>query len=94
MTNSPRKRVLEDFNRRCKAAEYESQKSIAEWAFNEMKLTIMPSPSTISTLCKNRTNFEDKEPSFIPERKRKTERKYTEIENALLERVIFVLFSA
>ncbi len=76
MTNSQRKRVLEEFNRRCKAGVDASQKSIAEWAFSEMKVTVMPSPCTISRLCKNRTNFEDKEPSFIPEKKRKKERMY------------------
>ncbi len=91
MANSHRNRVLEEFNRRCKAWEDASQKPMAEWAFNEMKLTVMPSPSTISMLCKNRANFEDKEPSFIPDKKRKTKRIYLEIENALLEWVIGLL---
>ncbi len=56
-----------------------------------MKLTVMPGPSTISRLYKSRTNFEDKEPAFIPEKRRKTEIMYTEIENALMEWVIGLL---
>ncbi len=60
---------MTQYNRRCKAGDDASQKSTAECAFNEMKLTVMPSPSTFSRLCKNRTHFEDKEPSFVPGKK-------------------------
>ncbi len=42
----------------------------------------MPNRSTISRVCKNRTNFDDKIPSIIPENNRKTERMCAEIENA------------
>ncbi len=57
--NALEKRFLREFYRRCKAGEDASKKSISEWAFDEMKMTVMPSQSTIARLYNNKANFVD-----------------------------------
>ncbi len=84
-TNSERKRVLEELDRRCNAGEDTSQKSIAEWDFKEMNLTSISNLSVFSRLSANRINFEDNEFSFYPDKKRKTKGLHPYIENALLD---------
>ncbi len=64
MSNAQKKRILEGFDSRRTVGEDASQKSMAEWTWKEMNLAVMPNQSTISSLCKNRQNYKDNNPSF------------------------------
>ncbi len=52
LTNTQRQAIVKEFERRQNVGEDMSQKDLAEWAFEELQLTALPSQPTISRLCK------------------------------------------
>ncbi len=68
MTNVEKKRVLEEFDRR---RTVEEDASMAERAFKEMILAVMPNQYTISMLCKNKLNDKDNDPPSKLKKRRK-----------------------
>ncbi len=83
LTNAQRQAIAKESERRQNAGEDISQKDLAEWAFEELQLTPLPSQPTLSRLCKKRSHAYD-EPVVNPNRKRKSEGMHTKIEKALL----------
>ncbi len=74
---------MEEVQRRRDAGEFISQKSVAEWAFKVLKLSVMPAQSTVSRLLKTMINREE-DASLNPVKKRKTAGTYPEVDRAVL----------
>ncbi len=69
MTNARKERIAEEFYHRRNAGEIISRKSIAEWAFEELKLSFMPTQSTISRLLKAKSNSDEASINLVKKRK-------------------------